>query len=94
MIDGATVVTHPDLLRRRPGESQAFIADAGFDQVPATPGGTFGQQLVGQLRNSLLHQDLDAHSGESVQQFRRKPSTGSGGNRPPSPEHAVHYVGA
>ena len=35
-----------------------------------------------------------AHSGESVQRFRRKPSTWSGGSRPPSPGHSVHPLGA
>ena len=33
---------------------------------------------------------LSAYSGESVHEFRRKPSGGSGASRPPVPVHSVH----
>jgi AcrR family transcriptional regulator len=38
--------------------------------------------------------DWFAYSGDSVHEFRRKPSSGSGASRPPVPVHSVHPVGA
>jgi len=60
-----------------------------------------GKIPAGVVSNEIVHHHdwlptflAIAHSGESVQRFRRKPSTWSGGSRPPSPGHSVHPLGA